>query len=235
MATEFPICVPWRSDNGGPRDDLWAYTKRQWEKHYPNCPIFEGDVEGEQFRRAWACNAAVKAAGDWDAYLIVDADTIMMPVTVNYWPVVERAVQLVAGRRKMCYAHDIRWMLGPTCTAHVLSHGTVCGGDPLTTGPHHNTFSGMTAVGAPMWETVNGFDQRFEGWGFEDLAFMHACGTLGDIHRVPGVHAHLWHPRKQEEEDGQPHYIDNWNVWTKYKNANGDPVAMRGVIEEGRQ
>jgi hypothetical protein len=138
MATkEFAVCIPFRSDNGGVRDDLMRFTVKWWRKNVPEAQVILGDALIDaapgQFCRAWAINYAVEMAGDLadEVVLISDADTITL--------------------------------------------------DP---------------------ESIR-----------------HAVLTV----------------RKQEEEDGQPHYIDNWNVWTKYKNANGDPVAMRGVIEEGRQ
>jgi hypothetical protein len=238
MATkEFAVCIPFRSDNGGVRDDLMRFTVKWWRKNVPEAQVILGDslidaVPG-QFCRAWAINYAVAMAGDLadEVVLISDADTITLdPESIRH------AVLTVRNRMILCYPHEIRWMLGREDTAALMSRGMWNTGDLETTGPHYNTYSGVIACGRPLWDAVNGFDFRFEGWGFEDLAFMYACGTLGELTRTPRAeHVHLWHPRKQEEEDGQPHYIDNWNVWTKYKNANGDPVAMRGVIEEGWQ
>lgn len=241
MGIEFPICVPWRSDNGGPRDDLWAFTKWQWEYNFPDCPIYAVDSDLRhkgQFKRAWACNAAVTEAlrdDRWPVLVIADADTVMTD-----WLYVAEAVKYAQDHRALCYAHEQRYMLGPHDTAHLLSNGTFLRNptqaygsiDPVTTGPHPNTYSGVLAVNIELWVDVRGFDQRFVGWGFEDLAFMHACGTMGELQRAPGTCLHLWHPTKVEEREEQPHYLDNWAVWNKYTAAAGNPVAMRAVIEE---
>jgi hypothetical protein len=224
----FPICVPWRSDNGGPRDDLWRFTQDWWQKNFPRCPIVTADVEGELFRRAWACNAAVRLAGDWDVYVIADADTIMLDHSS-----VQEAVNTARGNKVLCYAHEYRWMLGPQDTSYLLSHGhwtRVL--DPETTGPHFNTYSGVLAVGTPLWDTVGGFDERFEGWGYEDWGFMWACSTFGTLLRAHGECAHLWHPRKHEDEAGQPNYKRNETLFYRYKEAAGEPAMMRSLLAD---
>lgn len=229
MDTEFAVCIPFRSDNGGVRDDLMLYTTKWWQRYVPEAHLVLSDAPTDQFCRAWAINSAVTIAGEYasEVVLISDADTVTRdPETIRH------AVLTVRNQMVLCYPHEMRWMLGPLDTAHLLSHGSLYG-DPETTGPHWNTFSGVVAVGRPLWDAVNGFDYRFEGWGFEDLAFMHACGTLGELTRTPGgEHYHLYHPRNPATEEGQPHYLDNWAVWQKYQAANGNPVAMKAVIEE---
>lgn len=46
-----------------------------------------------------------------------------------------------------------------------------------------------------VFDGIDGFDERFSGWGWEDLAFQSAvCGLFG-WERVGGAVLHLWHPR----------------------------------------
>lgn len=236
MDTEFAVCIPFRSDNGGVRDDLMQFTVKWWQRNVPEAQVVLGDALIEaaprQFSRAWAINYAVAMAQDLasEVVLISDADTITLdPESIRH------AVITTRNQMILCYPHENRWMLGRQDTAALMSRGAWKTGDPETTGPHPNTYSGVIACGRPLWDTVNGFDMRFEGWGFEDLAFMHACGTLGELTRTPGAeHVHLWHPTRVEEREEQPHYLDNWDVWNKYVVANGNPVAMRAVIDEAR-
>lgn len=233
MVTEFAVCIPFRSDNGGVRDDLMKFTVKWWQQNVPEAQVVLGDVQmASQFCRAWAINEAVALAGDLagEIVLISDADTVTLdPESIRH------AVITARNQMILCYPHEMRWMLGPKDTAALMSRGAWKTGDPETTGPHPNTYSGVVACGRPLWDMVNGFDVRFEGWGFEDLAFMHACGTLGALTRTPGAeHVHLWHPTKVEEREEQPHYLANWAVWNKYTAAAGNPVEMRAVIDEAR-
>lgn len=209
------------------------HTVNWWATWVPDARIFPGDVFSAQFCRSRACDIAVelaeKAGLATDVIVIADGDTVMKEPGAVYM-----AVEAARNRMTLCYAHETRMMLGRQDTASVMSNGFMVG-DAETTGPHWNTFSGCLAIGRPLWDAINGFDRRFDGWGFEDLAFMHAAGTLGELTRAPGGECwHLWHPRKHEEEEGQPHYLDNWAVWQEYVRANGDPTAMRALIEGTR-
>lgn len=229
MDTDFALCVPFKSDEGGPRDDLWAFCKTWWEKNYPGLPIFEGSLSVDgQFCRSHSINMLVKSAREFTDHVVVaDADTFMV-----YPYDVMRAVHLSWADPVLAYTHEIRWMLGPKDTAHILSHGTL-NHDHETTGPHHNTYSGIFAVNAGLWDTVGGFDERFIGWGYEDWAFMWSCMTLGRIERSPGGTCnHLWHPRQHENEAGQPHYKANEALFFRYQHAAGDPDAMRRLLAE---
>jgi GT2 family glycosyltransferase len=83
-----------------------------------------------------------------------------------------------------------------------------------------------------LWERLGGFDERFVGWGWEDVAFSLAAQTLGGgMHRVAGTAWHLWHPQ------GPHHGNDQSPVWKRnkrrcepYIDAFGDPAAMLRVL-----
>lgn len=51
------------------------------------------------------------------------------------------------------------------------------------------------AIPRPGWDRLGGFDERFRGWGFEDMAFQSASVGLIGHERVEGDLFHLWHPR----------------------------------------
>jgi hypothetical protein len=67
---------------------------------------------------------------------------------------------------------------------------------------------------------------------------------MGRVLRVGGTCTHLCHPRKKEEEEEQPHYLDNWAIWQKYlaivggdpfkdgTELSGDPALMAALIKE---
>jgi hypothetical protein len=229
----FAICVPYRSDGGGVRDDLWKFARSWWEGHFPECSIITADTGDEQFCRARSVNKAVAEAqlrGWSGAFVIADADTVMLDSTY-----VQESVDLANAQRSLVFSHQYRWMLGHLDTASVLSHQCMSPIIDHETTHHENTWSGVFAVNPGLWADVGGFDHRFQGWGFEDLSFVYACGTLGTVERVGGTCTHLCHPRKKEEEEEQPHYLDNWALWQRYMSVNGNPEAMAELIAEGRQ
>jgi GT2 family glycosyltransferase len=166
-------------------------------------------------RARWRNRAA---AGAWDVAVFADADIMVsMPEQVTL------AVATAERTGHLTYAHDWRAQLSQQGTTEVLQGGDPCRADIEAWDPH--TFSGCYAVPRRLWDAVGGFDERFAGWGWEDLAFMRACGALGGgLQRAPGVIYHCWHP--QEHDDGG----GNVELWQRYDRAGWAPHKMRQVI-----
>jgi hypothetical protein len=45
-----------------------------------------------------------------------------------------------------------------------------------------------------VWDDLGGFDERFRGWGFEDMALQSIVVGLYGHERIAGDVYHLWHP-----------------------------------------
>lgn len=77
------------------------------------------------------------------------------------------------------------------------------------------------------FEAVGGKDDRFVGWGPEDVAFAWALETIwGPGLRFGGSMLHLWHPRLPNTRpwpDGVP------ELMCQYEDSIGNPAAMREV------
>jgi len=84
-----------------------------------------------------------------------------------------------------------------------------------------------------MWrsdyESVNGHDERFRGWGFEDIDLGKRLRRAGVristlLHRTQTLH--LWHPAEPSRpEDGRPR--ENW----RYLQEDEHPVRCRVGLE----
>jgi hypothetical protein len=71
------------------------------------------------------------------------------------------------------------------------------------------SWSCCIAIPRAVFDDLGGFDERFVGWGFEDMAFQSVvCGLYG-WERIDGDVYHLWHPRgvsiggRAAKEDGE--------------------------------
>ena len=220
--TEVRICIPWTPDNGH-RDRLWEYCQRRWLELDLGWPIICGTSTGVPLNRSRARNTA--AGGLWDVAVFADADNL--PATADQ---VRVAVDQAARCNCQVYAHDLRLGLDEESTAAVLA------GDDLPTSAtemDYNTFSGIWAINRQTWDTVGGFDERFTGWGFEDICFMLAVETLAaPKQRVKGTLYHLWHPRDHAQQEGSPTYPGNESLWRRYLNAYGQRDQMRQLLDE---
>lgn len=82
------------------------------------------------------------------------------------------------------------------------------------------------------------FDERFKGWGGEDIALLRALDTLFGKHKtVRGAVFHLWHPfhghtYKERVWDNQENPNANSRLANKYNAATRSPHRMGIIVGE---
>ncbi len=100
-------------------------------------------------------------------------------------------------------------------------------------GGNVNAGCSMAAIPRSLWDEVGGYDERFVGWGYEDVALLAACWALAGPHAfVPAAAYHLWHPFEQTLTRGNPEFAANETLGRRYLAARDDPDAMRALIDE---
>lgn len=208
------VAVPYRAGNEH-RERSWEYVRKWWESH--GFTVHTGDTPGP-FNRAAARNAA--AAGEWDVAIFGDADTFMRSVH-DLGPALQLARQGL-----VVLPHDHYIGLTPGGSNRVISgrpwrHGVKVEKDDVPLG--------IVVVGRAAWDQLGGFDERFTGWGGEDVAFRLAAETFGLLHRTTGTLVHLWHPIDPTKSQ----YIASRGgaLRQEYREASGKPAAMRKLLE----
>lgn len=239
---EVSLLIPYRA--GDPwRDEVWRWMESAWRKHMPRAEICTGDDPAQvPFSRSAAVNAAARKATS-DVLVNLDADTWLEPRGIR------KAASLI---RKE--GHDHEMFVPKARKFHLLEEDSRRlirrnqpgdFGDAPTRAPHDKFhIPAPTVMSRRVFEAVNGFDERFIGWGCEDNAFMLALQTLGQRIRTQiGDAYHVWHPTRVMADDEW----DKWQVWdgqTKarpglahlenYFRAYGNGVRMRELVEGNR-
>jgi hypothetical protein len=217
--------VPRRPD-GGHRDRLWQWCRSHWSESCPDLPIIEGASPPGPFNRSAAINRA--AEGPWEVAVILDADVIAPPEQISI------AVETARRRGKLVFGFTEYVALNAIVTRRVLE------GMPINEAKgaairKWNHESSVVVVTREMWERVGGFDERFVGWGQEDVAFAQACRVLGgEPFRVPGRVLHLWHGRSAERDRNLPAWRANQALGKRYRETK-EPEAMRDLLAERQQ
>jgi hypothetical protein len=190
--------VPRRKDNGH-RDKLWAYARARWERYFPDIPVVEGHHDEGSFNRSAAINAAARKAGDWDLGIVIDSD-VMLSVS-QARAAIDRAAETGkvtwGHRRWRGFAEDWtnRWVRERRDLGAELDRDTM---DLYVERTNPLSWSCFIVLPRPVFDDLGGFDERFRGWGFEDMAFQSIIVGLYGYERIDGDIIHLWHPRSDE-------------------------------------
>jgi hypothetical protein len=214
------VLVPWRPD-GGPRQAVWAWVRRQWAR-WPDWEI----VTGTPPDGPWSKGAAVA-----DALRQTSADTLIV-ADADVWSVgIPAAVNRVAGgRARWAMPHQLVRRLTEDATRAVLD------GAPLDGQPTAETHPGMPGGGLVVCarDVLEGvpMDPRFEGWGQEDQAWAAALTTLaGPMWRGTADLVHLWHPPapRRSRAVGSAASLARYR---RYQAASGQVSQMRALVAE---
>jgi predicted glycosyltransferase involved in capsule biosynthesis len=205
------ILTPFRATPG--REQVWDFVRAWIDDHYP-MPVFVGDNEGV-FSPSAARNQAARASGEWDVAVFHDSDTIAHPDAVA------QAVKMASTGMQMVVTADSHMYCDETSTQRIMGSGSPAFARPDSFDEHgiyEKPCSGVFAVNRKLWNTVGGYVQSLEGWGYEDLVFLQMCGIFaGGNTWVPGhINLHLWHPPAPRTDDT----VTNKRVWqtlTQYR------------------
>lgn len=213
--TRVVLGMPWRPKPG--RLEAHAHARAWWDQHFPAYEVVEVDTDHEEFNLAACRNAAVRAAEERgaDVVVIADADVIFHPaITVDQCVFAARD-----GRVHMPFTEQV--YLTREETEALLS-----GRDAPTTGTPGNGCC-YIATPAAYW-AAGGGDERFSGWGGDDDAFVAAAGTLVGLKRHEGLAYSLWHPPVRDV--GSDRWRPNSLLAQRYWRANGSVRHMRRLI-----
>lgn len=190
--------VPRRKDHG-PRDALWTYARDRWERYFPDIPVVEGHHVGGSFNRSAAINTAARIAGAWDVGIVIDSDVLLSVSQAR--AAIERASEtgrVTWGHRRwrgFAESWTDRWVRERRDFGPELDRDEM---DLYVERTNPLSWSCFIAIPRPVWDDMGGFDERFRGWGFEDMAFQSLVSGLYGVERIEGDLIHLWHPRSDE-------------------------------------
>jgi hypothetical protein len=213
------------------RDHLWEYCRAWWIDNFPNYRIFEGFHEEDgPFNRSIALNRASDLAGDWKIAIIVDADVILDRPNSLY-----EAIR-AAIRGRIAAAFNVRNFLSRDATDAILAE-VPFKWDLYTVFSEENSVSGALAIHRDLWDKVNGFDENFIGFGYEDLAFIIACETLSEqrIYRADDILWHLWHEKSLEDNPKSPGLLRNKERWLDYISNQYSPRRIKELTQEVKE
>lgn len=154
----------------------------------------EASARSGWFSRSRAVNAAARAASiqhpTRDVFIICDNDLTPDPAPFL-------TALSVAHQHSAVMPHMYTLLTTPAGRTELLTRGHTTKHEAVKQGSR--SFVVMTR---DAFASVNGMDERFEGWGPEDLAFrLSIKKQLGDPLELDGSRMHLWHPTDPSKRD----------------------------------
>jgi hypothetical protein len=210
------VLVP-RRDDGGRRDELWAWTRKRLETLHPEFEIIEGHHDDGPFNRSAAINQAVEQATG-DVFVIADSDSFVGQAQLN------QAVEVAAVGNQITFAFD-QWCYLSRAMSDQIMRGFVGDWTPGVEFTMTNTCSSMVVTPRSLWEQMGGADEGFVGWGGEDIAISLALQTFGGgMKRISGNCWHLHHAPAPRTNDEWPQRMQ------LYADASYDIEKMRALL-----
>ncbi|MGW4129485.1 galactosyltransferase-related protein [Amycolatopsis japonica] len=190
------VIVPWGTDNG-PRERVWTKVREQWRESSFDL-IVAADPQFAargKFSVSRAINNAVRLAPpDYDRFVCFGADMLPCDDTVE-WAAAELNSQpwtlLFDRGASLSEQSTTRWLRGMDILGcpEVERFQTPC--------------VGPIAFTSKAFDRVGGFDERYEGWAYEDVDFWYRLQR--DVPRTmpqtyPGTALiQLWHPTEHHD------------------------------------
>lgn len=189
----FSVAIPFTSHSEPRRYVILNWIARWWDYQFSTAEVRIGMNEDLPMNRSAARNEAVKSVTS-EYVIIADGDTFFDPEGI------------IAGL--MALEDGASWVLPYGDHSYYNLNREFS--DKVLDSPVSDTFPDlefdhqlMSWAGAIMMRTadywkVGGYDERFKGWGHEDVAFrVKADHELGPFVRVPGRAMHIWHTPAQ--------------------------------------
>ena len=213
--------IPWRG--GQPdRERHHQRVRAHLRQLLPDAIHIDADSGHQPFSRAGSRNLGVELARNAGADIVVlcDADTLVQPEPLY--------AAINAAQDQVLHLPFTRWLGLSRAGLRAYENGT-----PLHKCETEYTFDNATGsvlvITPAAWWRAGGMDERYRGWGMEDVAFRCAADTLlGPTIRHDGTAHHLWHPITWSPHT--PEYQHNAALLERYQQAVGNPAAMRALI-----
>ena len=230
---DLTIVIPFRAQDAR-RKMLFDWILNRYKSIMPESQIVIADSDpGQPFSRSQSRNVGVDAVKT-NYILLADADTI------PYRPFIESSIDLLktGANWVIPYGRKGFYVLKKPYSDKLLSQPV----DTFTTPDffewdfNTESWGGLVLMSKSSFVKVNGYDERFKGWGFEDNAFQIAMDTIvGPFSRVEfGWSAHLWHAASNEDTWGQPHAELNQKILHEYRRRSGNVQAMLNFVKDNK-
>ena len=220
MTDSVDVIIPWwRQTTDVHRLRSLDFVLEMWESFGMN-PIM-GVNDSEIFNRSQARNLGVSLAKS-DLIILADGDVVLDRNQVM------KGLEIVSNYETWVIPYDVYFNLTEEDSENFLEGRkklTECNWDHRIL-----SWAGLSIMKREAYLYVGGHDERFCGWGDEDVAFRLVLDhKYGGHKRVTGGIYHLWHPAPHEQTFGSLEYERNHSLFDREYRAKYGWVDERST------
>lgn len=217
------VVIPHGRDDSAGRRRVREHVVAHYLREHPGWDVVQAPCPTAAWSKGRAANPHLLESAA-DVVVLADADSWTDPRMLG-----KAVAALAAGTSRWAMPQTIVKRITHADTARILN------GEQLTRpGVERQARAlpggGIVAATPGTWQTVNGVDPRFAGWGGED-------STLGTVLRalcgqpwtppMPTTLWHLWHP-SGKRRPSQP----TVDLWRRYRRARRETGAIAAIVKE---
>lgn len=223
----FTIIIPFHSKDTFRKKDLHV-VMNYYKTLFPNTDMIIASDGNDPYSKSSAINKAVKKTKT-ECIAIIDADILCPKNAMLSGLKLLKSFPLILPYNNVCdlsrHMSEVLYDKPYYALNTSMLHGK----------NRHNNKSvpvgGINLINKTCFMKINGFDERFTGWGGEDDAFVAASDTICGPHkRLTGNIYHLWHPPKKAKTN--PYYSNNHRIVSEYFKAYNKKEEMIKILSK---
>lgn len=157
------------------RVEIWKWIEQRYKELMPNVEICIGTTDTMVFSKSQAINNAVKKSTK-DILVLTDADIIM---NINS---IKESIGILTNKN-VIYPYSNLIRLSKSITNEIISNN-LYGLENIKTDSDCISYkipkNSICVISKELYKEIGGFDERFQGWGSEDIAFYYNLFTVSD-------------------------------------------------------
>jgi hypothetical protein len=230
MRPEIDVLVPFHPDSPE-RSAIWGHNRALWGSlHGDRARVLVGSDPmvgpDRPFSPGRARNRAFEQ-GSAPLVLCYDSDDLP-PVPAQLDEMVDRARS--GDGHGWAAAFDGCIFITAAGSRAIVEEGAAVGDVHLAA--RTTTAAGPTVVSRDLFRSSGGYDERFEGWGFEDTALRRVLHFLAGPSLAPPVRSDCWtmQPAGAETARRRPQDSPNRMLYETYYRPLGSPADVREFL-----
>jgi glycosyltransferase involved in cell wall biosynthesis len=215
---ELAFVIPFKTDHGR-REEIFNWNIKRLKGMFPGCQIVIGEQDSELFNLSQARNDGIRKV-DRPFLFSLDADTVWNPEIIidsvhalgKYKWVIPYMLYLnINMKTGLELTQDDPEVILLYANFEYDAELKVPPNDPMP------PVSGIVGMKTETMYEVGGFDERCDGWGWDDRIFAYVAEkVLGEPpKRFNHMIYHIWH--EVGPTINQPKYHDNWELFREYE------------------